>query len=92
MIFLFYVSHPNFFSEIFVKNWVDMNWNLEWLRSGPIIEGALYKFYKNWLQCQKWQNLTQDIKTTIKQNLTCMKKTQYGFVQLVVDDPVERKE
>ena len=30
----------------------------------------------------------QDIKTTIKQNLTCMKKTQYGFVQLVVDDPV----
>ena len=35
----------------------------------------------------------QDIKTTtIKQNLTCMKKTQYGFVQLVVDDPVERKE
>ena len=35
--------------------------------------------------------LSQDIKTTFKQNLTCMKKTQYqfSFVHFVVDDPVQ---
>ena len=35
-------------------------------------------------------SLSQDFKTTIKQNLTCMKKTQYmlSFIHFVVDDPV----
>ena len=35
--------------------------------------------------------LSQDLKTTFKQNLTCMKKTQYqfSFVHFVVDDPVQ---
>ena len=34
--------------------------------------------------------LSQDLKTTFKQNLTCMEKTQYqfSFVHFVVDDPV----
>ena len=34
--------------------------------------------------------LSQDLKTTFKQNLTCMKKTQYqlSFVHFEVDDPV----
>ena len=34
--------------------------------------------------------LSQDLKTTFKQNLTCMKKTQYmlSFIHFVVDDPV----